>query len=199
MKVDIYKPEKRYKIIYADPPWEYESKKCSGAAAKHYPTMKLSELAELPVPALAEEDALLFMWATYPKIEDALRLIPAWGFKYKTIAFQWIKLNPSTRMKEYRITTAEELLKKSCVLGLGNWTRGNTECCLLATKGHPKRESAGISQLIFSPRGRHSEKPAETRDKIRKLVGGGQLSSCLPARRRKAGIVGVMRFRIKEG
>lgn len=135
--------------------------------------MTFSELAELPVPALAERDAVLFMWATYPTIEDALRLIPLWGFEYKTIAFQWIKLNPSTQMNEYRIMTAVELFEKSCALGLGYWTRGNTEGCLLATKGHPKRESAGISQLIFSPRGKHSEKPAEVREKIRKLVGGG--------------------------
>lgn len=173
MKVDIYKPEKRYKILYVDPPWEYKRKNCSGAAAKHYPTMTFSELAELPVPALAEKDAVLFLWATYPKIDEALRLFPEWGFEYKTIAFQWIKLNPTTNLNEYRIMTVGELLKKSCVLGLGYWTRGNTECCLLGTKGHPKRENAGISQLIFSPRRRHSEKPAEVREKIRKLVGGG--------------------------
>ena len=172
MKVDIYNPEKRYKIIYADPPWDYKCGNRLGAAKNHYPTMTFSELAELPVPALAERDAVLFMWATYPMIEDALRLIPLWGFEYKTIAFQWIKLNPSTQMNEYRIMTAAELFEKSCALGLGYWTRGNTECCLLATKGHPKRESAGISQLIFSPRGRHSEKPTEVREKIRKLVGG---------------------------
>ena len=173
MKIDKYKPEKLYKIIYADPPWSYQCGNRLGAAKNHYPTMTFSELSALPVPALAEKDAVLFVWATYPMIEDALRLIPLWGFEYKTIAFQWIKLNPSTQMNEYRIMTAEEILKKSCALGLGYWTRGNTECCLLATKGHPKRESAGISQLIFSPRGRHSEKPAEVREKIRKLVGGG--------------------------
>ena len=131
MKVDIYNPEKRYKIIYADPPWDYKCGNRLGAAKNHYPTMTFSELAELPVPALAERDAVLFMWATYPMIEDALRLIPLWGFEYKTIAFQWIKLNPSTQMNEYRIMTAGELLEKSCALGLGYWTRGNTECCLL--------------------------------------------------------------------
>lgn len=183
MKVDIYNPEKRYKVIYADPPWRYENAGCLGAAKNHYPTMTFSELAKLPVPALAERDAVLFMWATYPTIEDALRLFPEWGFEYKTIAFQWIKLNPTTNLNEYRIMTAGELLEKSCALGLGYWTRGNTECCLLGTKGHPKRESAGISQLIFSPRGRHSEKPAEVREKIRKLVGGGQLLSCSPEKK----------------
>ena len=118
MKVDIYNPEKRYKIIYADPPWDYKCGNRLGAAKNHYPTMTFSELAELPVPALAERDAVLFMWATYPMIEDALRLIPLWGFEYKTIAFQWIKLNPSTQMNEYRIMTAAELFEKSCALGL---------------------------------------------------------------------------------
>ena len=119
MKVDIYKPEKRYKILYVDPPWFYRCGNRRGVAKNHYPTMTFSELAELPVPALAERDAVLFMWATYPTIEDALRLIPLWGFEYKPLAFQWIKLNPSPQMNEYRSMTAEEIFEKSCALGLG--------------------------------------------------------------------------------
>lgn len=91
------------------------------------------------------------MWATYPKMQEALDLIEAWGFKYKSIAFQWIKQNRSGN---------------GYFFGLGRWTRGNTEPCLIAIKGKPKRISAGVGQLVFSPLRRHSQKPAEVRDKI---------------------------------
>ena len=96
------------------------------------------------------------MWATYPKMQEALDLIEAWGFKYKSIAFQWIKQNRSGN---------------GYFFGLGRWTRGNTEPCLIAIKGKPKRISAGVGQLVFSPLRRHSQKPAEVRDKIVELMG----------------------------
>ena len=123
-------PDKKYSIIYADPPWSYSDSGCSGAAAAQYATMSINELKQLPVnPAgggIAADDCVLFMWATYPKMQEALDLIEAWGFKYKSIAFQWIK---------------------------------------------PKRISAGVGQLVFSPLRRHSQKPAEVRDKIVELMG----------------------------
>lgn len=96
------------------------------------------------------------MWATYPMLPEALKVIEAWGFKYKSIAFQWIKLNKKNGKPFY---------------GLGRWTRGNTEPCLLATKGKPKRISASVFQLIQQPLTRHSEKPQEARDKIVQLMG----------------------------
>lgn len=92
----------------------------------------------------------------YPKMQEALDLIEAWGFKYKSIAFQWIKQNRSGN---------------GYFFGLGRWTRGNTEPCLIAIKGKPKRISAGVGQLVFSPLRRHSQKPAEVRDKIVELMG----------------------------
>ena len=160
MFVDIFNTNKRYSIIYADPPWKYDGgiKNCTGAAQKHYDTMTAGEIVKIPVEALAAKDCILFMWATYPKYQDALELIQAWGFKYKTIAFQWVKLNP--RGIGY-------------FFGMGRWTRGNTEPCLLAVRGKPKRVSAAVSQLIVAPVGKHSEKPAITRTKIRQLVGQG--------------------------
>lgn len=92
-------PDKKYSIIYADPPWSYSDSGCSGAAAAQYATMSINELKQLPVnPAgggIAADDCVLFMWATYPKMQEALDLIEAWGFKYKSIAFQWIKQNRS--------------------------------------------------------------------------------------------------------
>lgn len=147
---------KKYQIIYADPPWSYNDSGCEGAAAAQYSTMSLDELQRLPVGALADKNCVLFMWATYPKMQEALALIKAWGFEYKTIAFQWVKT--------YKSGFGE-------FLGLGRWTRVNTEPCLLATKGKPHRINAGISQLIFSPLRRNSQKPPEARVKIKKLLG----------------------------
>ena len=82
--------EKKYGIIYADPPWKYAQKRLSGAAEHHYPTMSIEELCALPVADLAAEDSALFLWATFPQLPEALRLIKAWGFTYKTAAFVFI-------------------------------------------------------------------------------------------------------------
>lgn len=82
-----------YSIIYADPPWRYTAKKVQGAAEKHYPTMSIDELCALPVAEIAAPDSALFMWATFPQLPEALRLIKAWGFNYKSVAFVWLKKN----------------------------------------------------------------------------------------------------------
>ena len=81
---------KKYKIIYADPPWQYKRSKVQGAAEKHYPTMQLNELCALPVAELADQDCILFLWATFPQLNEALELIKAWGFTYKSVAFVWL-------------------------------------------------------------------------------------------------------------
>lgn len=170
-------PDKKYNIIYADPPWSYKDKSCQGNAAQHYSLMTDSDICALPVKDIADTDCVLFMWATYPKIREALDVIKAWGFTYKTIDFQWVKENKSGNGHFF---------------GLGRWTRGNTEpCiiatkgeafpvvlneeastpCLIATKGKPKRISASVGQLIFSPLRAHSQKPDEVRDRIVELMG----------------------------
>lgn len=158
MKVDIYKTNKKYKVVYADPPWEYKNKVTDGAACNHYPTMSLENLIRMHdvIEHISDEDCVLFLWSTFPTIKDALALIDAWGFVYKTVGFVWIKEN-----------------KKSggLFLGLGNWTRSNAEVCLLATKGKPRRIDAGVHSVIISNIGRHSEKPSEVRDRIVKLCG----------------------------
>lgn len=118
--------------------------------------MSLEELTALPVSDLADTDSILFLWVTFPQLPEALRLIKAWGFRYKTVAFVWLKTNRKARTWFY---------------GLGFWTRGNAEICLLATKGHPKRQSAGVHQLIVSPVEQHSKKPDIVRDKIVALMG----------------------------
>ena len=151
-------PDKKYGIIYIDPAWTYEDKALAGnrGACCKYDVMSNAELKELPIQKIADENCILFCWATYPKLSDALDLIRSWGFTYKTVAFTWIKTNKKS---------------SSYFMGMGRWTRANPEIVLLATKGKPKRLDAGISQIIVSPVQEHSKKPNIVRDKIIQLVG----------------------------
>ena len=147
---------KKYGIIYADPPWHYNQKNLSGAAEHHYRTMSIEEICKLKVAEVADQHCVLFLWATFPQLPEALKVIKAWGFQYKTVAFVWLKQNKSG---------------KGWFFGLGFWTRGNAEICLLATKGKPRRQSNRIHQFIISPLREHSQKPDEVREKIVALMG----------------------------
>lgn len=148
--------QKKYSIIYADPPWRYEMKKGQGVAENHYSTMGIEEICGLPVQEICAKDCVLFLWVTFPQLPEAFKVIKAWGFCYKTVAFVWIKQNRSG---------------KGYFFGLGYWTRSNAEICLLAVKGKPKRISRKVFQLIFSPLQEHSKKPAEARVRIVELMG----------------------------
>lgn len=154
--------KKRYHIIYADPPWAYASRRAkyiknnSGETAKHYPTMSLKELEKLPIQDISENDCMLFMWVTFPQLQEGLDLIKAWGFKYKTIAFSWVK-------------TTKDGSKPA--FGVGYYTRSNLEICLLGVKGKAFKERGDISSVVISPREEHSKKPDIVRDKIVELCG----------------------------
>ncbi len=148
--------QKKYDIIYADPPWSYADQGCQGTMADHYSGMKIEDICCLDVGSITSDDCVLFLWTTYPMLRESFQVMDRWGFNYKSIAFQWVKLNRKAKTPFY---------------GLGRWTRGNTEPCLLATKGHPSRISAGVFQLIQEPLGRHSQKPGVVRDKILQLMG----------------------------
>ena len=150
-------PEKKYGVIYADPPWAYRaySKKGNGRSAEsHYPTLDIEDIKALPVGEIADKDAALFMWATFPCLQEAFQAIEAWGFTYKTVAFVWVKQNR---------------VKDSLFWGMGYWTRANAEICILATKG--QRVQAGVHQIIMSHVEQHSKKPDVARDKIVQLMG----------------------------
>ena len=153
-------PKKKYGIIYADPPWTFKTYSAKGAEKKsakaHYDLMTTDEIKDLPVQSIAADDCVLFLWVTVPNLQDAFEVIKAWGFEYKTCAFTWVKRNKKT---------------VSWFWGLGYWTRSNAEICLLATKGRPKRISAGVHSVIDSPVREHSRKPDEVRDRIVKLMG----------------------------
>lgn len=152
-------PNMKYKIIYADPPWTYKVWTAKGghkSASAHYNTMSKEEIKDLPVCNIADEDCALFLWVTYPNLPEAFDVMRVWGFKYKTVAFTWIKTNKGNGKP---------------FVGLGYWTRANAEICLLATKGKPKRVNKSVSQVIMSLRREHSRKPDEAREKIVEFMG----------------------------
>ena len=152
-------PQKKYSIIYADPPWTFKTYSAKGqekGAERHYRCMSKADIQELPVSGIAADDCILFLWVTWPCIQEGLELIDKWGFQYKTCAFNWVKRNRKS---------------DGWFWGLGFWTRANSEVCLLATKGHPKRVSKSVHQVCDARVRAHSQKPDEVRDRIVKLVG----------------------------
>ena len=156
-------PNKKYQIIYADPPWSYkvwseDKKSAQGCAKKHYCTMTIDDICKLPVKNIADKDCKLFLWATPPCLQEALQVMKAWGFEYKTVAFCWVKINPAS---------------KTPFFGIGHWTASNCELVLAGLKrgGRLNRQSKSISQIDLSPRGKHSVKPDSIRNKIVTLCG----------------------------
>lgn len=151
---------KKYNIIYADPPWSYRVwSKDTGlgrSAESHYKTMSKSDIQALPISNIADTNCVLFLWVTAPCLIEGIELCGAWGFKYKTVGFTWIKKNK---------------VSDSLFFGLGHWTRANAEFCLIATKGNPKRIDKSVHSVVISQIGRHSEKPLEVRDRIVRLMG----------------------------
>ena len=153
--IDIDKPKRKYNIIYADPPWKYWDGGDKNQSL-HYTTMTIDDICALPVKNIADDDCVLFLWVTYPILQDAFRVIESWGFKYSTAAFVWVKKNKH---------------QDTPFFGNGAWTRANSELCLLATKGNVMRLDAGVSQVVESPIEEHSKKPDCVRDLITRLVG----------------------------
>lgn len=164
MKVDIYNTDKKYNIIYADPPWKYKDErihpKIGGVAAKHYTTMPIEDIKALGtvIKDISADDCILFLWVTFPKLEEAIETIKSWGFTYKTLGFSWIKTNPKDGQPFF---------------GIGYYTRSNCEVCLLATKGKARKLviSNKESSCIISEIEEHSKKPNEARERIDELVG----------------------------
>jgi len=150
---------KKYSIIYADPPWDYKGQKQhrgkagggkdSGGALTHYPCMKLRQLKMMRVQEISDDDCLLFLWATSPHLDQAIQLMESWGFKYKTIGFVWNKerVNP------------------------GFYTMSQVEICIIGKKGKipSPRGARNVRQYLKEMRGKHSAKPKEVRKRIDKM------------------------------
>ncbi|HEY2837802.1 MAG TPA: MT-A70 family methyltransferase, partial [Pirellulales bacterium] len=162
-------PRKHFGAILADPPWAFQTwwsgrsnklpspkKKFSypsRATESDYDVMREPELSSLPVEILAANDCVLFLWTCWPVLEWSLRTIKDWGFEFKTCGFCWVKARAN------QIEMFNEDIDPHMTLGY--WTRSNSEVCLLATRGKPKRQDAGIKQAIIEPRREHSRKPDE--------------------------------------
>lgn len=160
---------KKYNIIYADPAWSYDDKSLNrGGAERHYKTMGIEDIKALPIKDISADDSILFMWATFPKLQEGLDVIKAWGFEFKTLAFVWIKTNKRTNNEQLSFLPSDSF---DSFMGMGGWTRSNAEICLLGVKGSPKRLNADVHSVIYAPIDKHSKKPRETRDKIIRLVG----------------------------
>lgn len=144
-----------YQILYADPCWDYagrnqhNTKEKNKSVDDHYNTMTIDELKKLNVPSITDKNALLFMWSSSPHLPQAIELMTAWGFEYKTIAFVWDKqkVNP------------------------GYYTMSQVEICLVGKKGNipSPRGTRNERQFLSEMRGRHSQKPSEVRDRIVKM------------------------------
>ena len=143
--------------ILMDPPWQYDDAGIRGAAEGHYRTMSLDELGRLPVASLAAPDSILAMWTTWPILVEGgpMQLMKEYGFRPVGAAFVWAKLNRDG----------------SPFTGLGHWTRGNTEPCLLGIRGAPDRAARDVQQLILAPRMIHSKKP-KVHEKLDRLIPG---------------------------
>lgn len=151
---------KKYNIIYADPPWKFQTYSEKGSLKKsadcHYCCMQIKDIMELPVADITGEDCVLFLWVTFPLLKEGLETMKAWGFTYKTCGFNWVKKNKRA---------------DTWFMGMGYWTRSNSELCLLGTKGKPHRVSKGISQICDARIMNHSKKPDSIRDNIVALCG----------------------------
>lgn len=172
----------RFGAIVIDPPVPYQmfaEKMSSRTAAGRYDLMTWDDLATLgpSINAVALPDACLFLWICPPLIPETLRMAEAWGWEYKTVAFTWLKT--------YRQA-------ESFWLGMGKWSRANSEQVWLFTRGKPERRDKSIKQVIHTDSeavvtntGRHSQKPDQVQDRIERLVSGPYLE--LFARRYRQG------------
>lgn len=170
-------PVGKFAAIVADPPWHFRTWDRRRAVASRqaedpYPTMTMAQLRALQVGALSTNSAALFLWAPDCMLQHALGLGEAWGYRFKTIAFVWVKAD-----------LADVPLRPR--MSLGYWTRKQAEQCLLFTRGKPTRLSRAVPHVIIEPTREHSRKPDVVYDRVRDLVGGPHLE--LFARTRRPG------------
>lgn len=154
----------KYGCVLADPPWAFrtfggKNQTPHRGAHDHYITTETANLKDIPVADWCAKDAALFMWVVDSHFDEALELGRAWGFQFKTCAFVWVK----SKLGGYPH------------VGMGYWSRKQTEQVWLFTRGSPKRLSKGVEQMIHCPRGAHSAKPEEQYRRIEALVGGPYL------------------------
>lgn len=172
-------PRNHFQAILADPPWHFKTynekgrqrspdwKPFKGSPSIHYDTMSAEQIRELPVADIAAPNCALFLWICWPLLPEAMDLIDAWGFSYKTCAFSWMKAH-ARQVEMFRDDVDGQI-------GMGYWTRSNSEVCLLATRGKPQRKNKDVRQAIIEPRRQHSRKPDCVYSRIERLIDGPYL------------------------
>jgi N6-adenosine-specific RNA methylase IME4 len=182
-------PDGKFACIAADPPWHHASRSPKGQTRRspshHYPTMRLAEIAAMPVAQIAARDCHLWLWTTGPHLQQAFRVMEAWGFRYSSLGFVWITRH--TRAGDVAAPGARPLFMDARDLnwGPGYTTRQNAELCLLGRRGAPKRLAKDVFQVIVAPRREHSRKPDEFFPRVERYCGGPRLE--LFARERREG------------
>jgi site-specific DNA-methyltransferase (adenine-specific) len=172
-----------YSLLLCDPPWKYNDKAQAGnrGAEFKYPCMTTHELYKMHdyINEISNNDSVLYMWTTGPMLPDALGTMKFWGFKFKNIAFTWIKTNkkplnwvtPSANLI-MGIDDDDKEFTTGDFMGMGNHTRSNAEFVLLGVRGKGiKRVSASVRSTVISPVREHSRKPDEVRRRIEDLYG----------------------------
>lgn len=156
--------DKKYKIILADPPWKFGSKAYQDnnrdmlvLEKTQYETLSVDELKKLNVKEISDEDCICFMWVTDSHLKEGIEVLESWGFKYKTIGFNWIKKYKSG----------------SFCVNFAPWTLKSWEICLIGIKGimGKYKITNNIQGLVIEERISHSKKPEEVRKRIESLFG----------------------------
>jgi N6-adenosine-specific RNA methylase IME4 len=159
-----------YSVLYADPPWQFAAWSHRGegkGASQHYKTMRLADICALPVQDIAAPDAALFIWVVQPQLPQAMEVLNAWGFQFKTVAFCWVKMPALWDTDQFSLCP-----RVKPRLGLGYHTRSGMEQCWLAIRGKGyKRQKQGVEQVLHSPIREHSRKPDEIARRIVDLAG----------------------------
>lgn len=160
-----------YQIILADPPWRYSfSKSKSRSIEAKYPTMALDDICALDVQSIAADNAVLFLWATAPKLPDAMAVMAAWGFEYVTFDL-WVKLPPD-KHRDQLIFDESFRPAPSRRMGMGFWYRGRHEPILVGRRGKVSAPIAAnrLESVFFDNIGKHSAKPAIARKRIEHML-----------------------------
>jgi len=155
----IAQADQKLDVILADPPWHFKEwvpshGDNSRSAESHYPIMEDADIGAMPIRELASSNCALFLWTVWPKLEETWFVMSSWGFKYKTIAWVWLKAKRSG----FGFFT-----------GMGHYTRATSAPCLLAVRGNMPVTNKDVLSIIYSPVREHSRKPDEQYGKIERL------------------------------
>lgn len=172
--------ERGYRAIVSDPPWHFRARTALQVgnwvsrrdAEKHYAVMGVEDIMALPVATLAAKDCHLFLWCTGPCLPQGFEVLKAWGFKYSSVAFTWIKLKRSYDAKQLRVLP---LADYDLHVGLGLTTRKNAEFCLLGRRGNARRNAKDVREIILAPVREHSRKPDEAYERVQRYCDGPYL------------------------